>query len=159
MKSFIYEKFWQHNSQIPTLLPCVWQPTNISCLDFPVIEVFFFFCFLGLNPQVWGSSQARGWIEATASGLHHSHSNAGSLTQSEARDRTFILKDTSWVLYCCATVATPLSLKRSLLSFLTLPYSCPHPTHHPHHSTPAPLKVPLFSFCSWIILSAVKLVL
>jgi len=31
-------------------------------------------------PSAFGSSQARGPIGAVAAGLHHSHSNAGSLT-------------------------------------------------------------------------------
>ena len=30
---------------------------------------------------IYGSSQARGWIRAVATGLCHSHSNSGSLTQ------------------------------------------------------------------------------
>ena len=37
--------------------------------------------FIGLfqaTPTAYGPSQARGQIEATAAGLHHSHSNTGS---------------------------------------------------------------------------------
>ena len=43
---------------------------------------FFFssFCSLGPHPAASGSSPARGRIGATAAGLHHSHSNTGSLT-------------------------------------------------------------------------------
>ena len=41
-------------------------------------SVFFFFVFLQLQPTAYGSSQARGRIGAVATGLHHSHSNAGS---------------------------------------------------------------------------------
>ena len=39
-----------------------------------------FFSFFGGGPKtvVYGDSQARGPIGATAAGLHHSHSNAGS---------------------------------------------------------------------------------
>ena len=40
------------------------------------------FCFLLFRAILvaCGASQARGWIRATAAGLHHSHSNARSLT-------------------------------------------------------------------------------
>ena len=38
---------------------------------------FFFFLFEATS-MAHGSSQARGWIRATAAGLYHSHSNAGS---------------------------------------------------------------------------------
>ena len=39
----------------------------------------FMFCFLfRAAPTAHGGSQARGLIEVTAAGLHHSHSNAGS---------------------------------------------------------------------------------
>ena len=40
-------------------------------------EFFFFFPFRAA-PPAFGSSQARGQIRATATGLHHSHSNSGS---------------------------------------------------------------------------------
>ena len=41
---------------------------------------FFFFCLflLFLAPTAFGGSQARGWIGAVTTSLHHSHSNAGS---------------------------------------------------------------------------------
>ena len=39
---------------------------------------FFFFCHFRATPTVYGSSQARGWIKAVATGLHHSHSNIRS---------------------------------------------------------------------------------
>ena len=38
--------------------------------------LFFIFCLLGAVPAVYGGSQARGHIGATAAGLHHSHDNA-----------------------------------------------------------------------------------
>ena len=34
--------------------------------------------FYRATPSAYGSSQARGQIRATAAGLHHGHSNAGS---------------------------------------------------------------------------------
>ena len=42
---------------------------------------FFFFClfaFFGAAPAAYGGSQARGRIGAVGTGLHQSHSNAGS---------------------------------------------------------------------------------
>ena len=41
-------------------------------------EHFFFFGLFRATPTVYGGSQARGPIGATAAGLHHSHSHAGS---------------------------------------------------------------------------------
>ena len=48
---------------------------NAHCFIF----IFYFFS-LRATPEAHGSSQAKGWIGAAAAGLHHSHSNAGSLT-------------------------------------------------------------------------------
>ena len=41
---------------------------------------FFFFCLFRAAPLAYGSSKAKGLIEAVAvaAGLHHSHSNTGS---------------------------------------------------------------------------------
>ena len=44
---------------------------------FAVFGVLFF-AFFRAAPEAYGGSQARGQIGATAAGLHHSHSNAGS---------------------------------------------------------------------------------
>ena len=44
-----------------------------------VLSTFFLFFFLfRAAPRAYGSSQARGLIEATAASLHHYHSNMGS---------------------------------------------------------------------------------
>ena len=43
-----------------------------------VIIIIIIFAFLRAAPTVYGSSQARGQIGATATRLEHSHSNAGS---------------------------------------------------------------------------------
>ena len=39
---------------------------------------FCLFCFFRAVPSAYGSSQARGWIRAAATGLHHSHSKTRS---------------------------------------------------------------------------------
>jgi len=85
-------------------------------------EVFLFF---RVASAAYGSSQARGQIRDTATGLHNSHSNMGSkpclwptytITHgqhqipkplSEARDGTIILMDTSRVCFHCAIRGTP----------------------------------------------------
>ena len=38
----------------------------------------FIYLFVFTTPMAYGGSQARGRIRATAAGLHHSHSKAGS---------------------------------------------------------------------------------
>ena len=43
-------------------------------------HTYFFFSFLGAAPVAHGGSQVRSQIRTTVAGLHHSHSNAGSLT-------------------------------------------------------------------------------
>ena len=43
--------------------------------------LIFLFCFVcRATPLAYGSAQPRDPIGATAAGLHHSHSNAGSFT-------------------------------------------------------------------------------
>ena len=42
------------------------------------IVLFIYFWLFSATPNAHASSHARGWIEATAAGLHHSHSNSGS---------------------------------------------------------------------------------
>ena len=83
--------------------------------------LFIYFLLFRATGAAYGSSQARSQIRATAAGLHHSHSNAGSklclwpISQqcqilnplSEARDRTCILMDTSWICFHWATMGTP----------------------------------------------------
>ena len=64
-------------------------PCDITC-EVPVFSCVgalspnlfsFFFClFFRAALETYGSSQARGRIRAAAAGLHHSHSNGGSLT-------------------------------------------------------------------------------
>ena len=85
---------------------------------------FFVFCLFKAAPAAYGVSQARGPIGATAAGLCHSHSNAGSephllptqqlLWQcrilnplSEARDQTRNLMVPSRICFHRATTGTP----------------------------------------------------
>ena len=72
---------------------------------------FFFFLLFRATAVAHGISQVRGLIRAVVAGLYHSHSNAGSKPHlrrtphseqcqilnplSEARDRTYVLMDTS----------------------------------------------------------------
>ena len=49
-----------------------------NVLVFLFCFVLFVFCLFRAAPVAYGDSQARGLIGATAAGLHHSHSNAGS---------------------------------------------------------------------------------
>ena len=48
--------------------------------ELPLFLFFCLFAFPRATPMAYGGSQARGQIGAVATGLHHSHSNAGSLT-------------------------------------------------------------------------------
>ena len=53
----------------PTALQ--WELSNTTTI------IYLFICFIRASPEAYGSSQTRGQIRATASSLHHSHSNAG----------------------------------------------------------------------------------
>ena len=55
--------------------PC---PHHIYLYYFLSFCLFFLSVFFRAAPTAYGSSQARGEIEAVAAGLHHSHSNARS---------------------------------------------------------------------------------
>ena len=111
--------------------------------------LFYYFIFRA-TPIVYGSSQARVQIRATAAGLRHSHSNAGSqlhlglnttahgnarsLTLREATDQTHILMDPNRVCYCRATTVTPWNTE--ILSEHLLIWIWAHqlPNTHYHHS-------------------------
>ena len=57
---------------------------------------FFFFCLFRAEPMAYGSSQARGWIRAASTCLHHSLWQLQILNPlSEARDGIQFLMDTS----------------------------------------------------------------
>ena len=91
--------FWLDNSIIPPsrslmcssvspgllLLPysvfhfsyCILQ---LWLIPFYCFYTWFIFYFFRVTSEPYGSSQARGWIRATAAGLCHSHSHSGSST-------------------------------------------------------------------------------
>ena len=50
------------------------RSNTVNILNF----ILFYFLLFRANPVTYGSSQARGWIGATAASLYHSHSNTGS---------------------------------------------------------------------------------
>ena len=114
---------------LPSAYQLLWSIS--SCFFFIFLLdcfLFLFFIFLSFEGRTvaHGGSQARGWMGATATSLHHSHSNVGSkpclwptprLTAtlilnplSKARDGTLVLMDTSQIRFCWATVGTPPSL-------------------------------------------------
>ena len=88
-----------------------WDKTNIMCLlmwwsgkynaHHGVFLTRILFCFIlffavfRAAPAAYRGSQAKGLIGATAAGLHHSHSNVGSLTHWS---RPGIEPSTSWFL-------------------------------------------------------------
>ena len=87
------------------------------------LMLFIYLLLFRAESTAYGSSQPRGRIKATAAGLHHSHSKAGSSricdldhssqqrqilnSLSEARDGTYILMDPSQVRFCCTTTGLP----------------------------------------------------
>ena len=51
---------------------------HMNCFQSSMVFFFFFFFLFRAVAMAYGGSQARGLIGAAATGLHHSHSNAGS---------------------------------------------------------------------------------
>ena len=103
----------------------IFQETDVPQLVYPYSSLerhFCCCCFLGPCPEVYGRSQARDWIGATAASLRHSHSNKGSepclgstpqlmarldpQPLSKARDWTCIPMDASQISFHCATTGT-----------------------------------------------------
>ena len=90
-----------------------------------------FFFFIDAIRVAYGSSQDRGQYscgpiqqpqQQGICNLHDSSQQCRILNPpSEARDRTCILMDTSWVHFCCATAGAP-----QLVTFLKV-YVPPHP--------------------------------
>ena len=69
-----------------------------------LVLFFYLFAFSRAAPTAFGGSQARGLIRAVAAGLHHSHSNAGSLTHGA---KPGIEPATSWFLVGFVSTAPP----------------------------------------------------
>ena len=74
-------------------------PDNRFCF------VFLSFVFLGLHPVAYGGSQIRGWVRATATSLHLSHSRVCDLLHSSQQcwslthwARSGIEPSSSWIL-------------------------------------------------------------
>ena len=80
-----------HPQKVWPMEPAPWGP---PCWLGPN-PIFFLCVFFGAAPEVYGGSQARGLIRATAAGLHHSHSNVRSLTHWV---RPEIEPMSSWIL-------------------------------------------------------------
>ena len=106
-----WKKVWYWNRKY--FLTCaVWQG---NC----IINFFFFFGHFRATSIAYGSSMAKGWIKATAiatampdpshiCNLYHSSQQCWILNPlSKARDRTWVLMDTSWVHYYWAMMGTP----------------------------------------------------
>ena len=70
-------------------------PHEVGSRDDWEFFLFFFFWLFRVEPAAYLSSWARGRIGAIAAGLHHSHSNLGSLTHWV---RPGIEPTSSWVL-------------------------------------------------------------
>ena len=74
-------KKWEKLLTVGKLIP---RMIFLKYLISRIFEVKFcenflvFFSLFRATPVVYGGSQARGWIGATAASLHYSHSNAGS---------------------------------------------------------------------------------
>ena len=112
------------------------------------LSFFLPFCLFRAAPAAHGGSQARGWIGAVATDLHHSHSKARSElflqpTQSsrqcwilnplsKARDWTHNLMDSGQICFCSATTGTPLRTSFFLsffFFFIFSPFLGPLPWH------------------------------
>ena len=71
-----------------------WEGVGLCLISHLYSSSASFFFLFRAAPEAYGRSQARGWIRATAAGLHHSHSNCILNPLSQARDWTY----TSWIL-------------------------------------------------------------
>ena len=112
---------WTWHS-ISVFLACI--SLIIHIVKHRFIPLCTFFCLFRAAPTAHGGSQARHPIRATAAGLQHSHSHAGSEPHethtthssrqcwilnllSEARDQTCFLMDTGRIYLHCNTTASP----------------------------------------------------
>jgi len=119
--------------------------TALTSVRWYLIVVFFFFCLFRAVLVAHAGFQARGWIGAIATSLHHSHSNPRSEPHlqrtpqlmvmlilnplSKATDQTCILMDASQICFLWDAMGTPLivvliciSLILSFWHFLSLSF-------------------------------------
>ena len=96
---------------------------QFSIAYFYFIIIIIVICLFRVTPAAYGGSQARGPVWAVADGLPEpqqqqiwvasatytaAHGNAGILNPlSKARDRTWVLMDSSRICFHCTTVRTP----------------------------------------------------
>ena len=103
-----------------------WEEVELGWAFFSSFSffLFFFFCLFRVTPAAYGSSQARGWIRATAASLpaviatsdlscicnpHHSSRQCQILNPvNKARDLTQVLMHASRICYNWAMMRTPL---------------------------------------------------
>ena len=121
---FVSVKFshWRRENYLfPWILREIWFWGRKYVWKCVFAGVCLFVLLFRAAPMAYESSWARGQIQATATGLHHSHSKARSKSclrptpqqrrilnpLSEARDRTHILMDTCWIRFHCAMMGTP----------------------------------------------------
>ena len=72
---------WRRLAATAPIRPLAQEPYMLKLKSLNIFKKYIFFFllpFLGLLPATYGGSQARGRIRAVATGLHQSHSNAGS---------------------------------------------------------------------------------
>ena len=73
--------FTQHDLSLPVKVPLHHRSIRFHRSFNRFLFVFyllFIFVLFRAAPTAYGGCQARGWIRVAATGLHHSHSNAGS---------------------------------------------------------------------------------
>ena len=108
---------------MPLLQYLPWTHSTSVLVFRPSPELLLSMSLILLASVAYGSSQARGWIGASAVSPHYSHSNTSSShihdlhhsswqrwilnPLSEVRNQTLIPTDTSWVHYCWAKRRNP----------------------------------------------------
>ena len=87
---YVYIRLCTHTHMYTFFFPLPTMIYSRDWVEFPVLYnrtpflslslffLFFFFCLFGATLPAYGSSQARGRIEATAAGLPYSRSHMGS---------------------------------------------------------------------------------
>ena len=100
------------NPRMPSCNHCLFIP-RVTIIIYNSLKIhFFFFAFLRATPEAYRRSQARGRIGVAAAGLHHGHSNAGSLTQTA---RPGMEPSSSWTLVGFVTTEPQLELLKDRL--------------------------------------------